>query len=187
MPLRPPLSASAWTPLLREALAREGRFRLPLRGTSMLPTLPVECEIEVAPLSQRAPLGSLVVFAAGDILVAHRLVRRAGGRWVMQGDGRRVPDPPAEAGQILGVVVAAYPGRPPLLARSSRAGAALVLGRALLSAQADSIRLARAARLAGASLGCVACRRQCPQPSVLAVLDPFGLGFTGSGSAPSPP
>jgi hypothetical protein len=84
----------------------------------MLPTLPVECEIEVAPLSQRAPLGSLVVFAAGDILVAHRLVRRAGGRWMMQGDGRWVPDPPIGAEQVLGLVVAAnlggrrcWPGR----------------------------------------------------------------------------
>ena len=105
---RPPLMAAAWTPLLREALAREGRFRLSLRGTSMLPTLPVECEIEVAPLSQRAPIGSLMVFAAGDILVAHRLARRAGGHWVMQGDGRRAPDPPIAAEQILGVVVAAY-------------------------------------------------------------------------------
>lgn len=107
---RPLLTTAAWTPLLREALAHEGRFRLPLRGTSMLPTLPVECEIEVAPLSQRAPIGSLVVFAAGDILVAHRLVRRAGGRWMMQGDGRWVPDPPIGAEQILGVVVAAYFG-----------------------------------------------------------------------------
>ena len=105
---RPPLTAAAWTPLLREALAREGRFRLSLRGTSMLPTLPVECEIEVAPLPQRAHLGSLVVFAAGDILIAHRLVRRAGGQWVMQGDGRWVPDPPVEPEHILGVVVAAY-------------------------------------------------------------------------------
>jgi hypothetical protein len=74
----------------------------------MLPTLPVECEIEVAPLSQRAQLGSLVVFAAGDILVAHRLVRRAGGRWVMQGDGRRAPDPATEPERIFGVVEAAY-------------------------------------------------------------------------------
>lgn len=108
-PTRPPHSA-AWTPLLQEALACEGRLRLSLRGTSMMPTLPVECEIEVAPLSQRAPIGSLVVFAAGDVLVAHRLIRRAGGHWVMQGDGRRAPDPPAEPRQILGVVVAAYLG-----------------------------------------------------------------------------
>ena len=107
---RPPLMAAAWAPLLREALAREGRFRLSLRGTSMWPTLPVECEIEVAPLPQRAQIGSLVVFAAGDILVAHRLVRRAGGQWVMQGDGRRVPDPPVESEQVLGVVTAAYEG-----------------------------------------------------------------------------
>ena len=56
---RPPLMASAWTPLLREALAREGRFRLSLRGTSMLPTLPVECEIEVAPLPDRRVSGRI--------------------------------------------------------------------------------------------------------------------------------
>jgi hypothetical protein len=106
--------AAAWAPLLREALAREGRLRLLLRGTSMLPTLPVECEIEVAPLPERPRerlhLGSLVVFPAGDILVAHRLVRRAGGQWVIQGDGRRAPDPPVEPGQVLGVVTAAYEG-----------------------------------------------------------------------------
>ena len=105
---RPPLLASAWAPLLQEALAREGRFRWPLRGTSMLPTLPVECEIEVAPLPERAQIGSLVVIAVGDTLIAHRLVRRAGGQWVMQGDGRWVPDPPVEPEHILGVVVAAY-------------------------------------------------------------------------------
>jgi len=107
---RPPLLASAWAPLLQEALAREGRFRWPLRGTSMLPTLPVECEIEVAPLPERAQIGSLVVIAVGDTLIAHRLVRRAGGQWVTQGDGRRAPDPPVEPGQVLGVVTAAYEG-----------------------------------------------------------------------------
>ena len=105
---RPPLMASAWAPLLREALAREGRFRWPLRGTSMVPTLPVECEIEVAPLPERAQIGSLVVIAVGDTLIAHRLVCRAGGQWVTQGDGRRTPDPPVEPEHILGVVVAAY-------------------------------------------------------------------------------
>ncbi|MCU0500928.1 MAG: S24/S26 family peptidase [Anaerolineae bacterium] len=107
---RPPLTAAAWTPLLREALAREGRSRLALRGTSMLPTLPVECEIEVAPLAPRTPIGSLVVFATGDTLVAHRLVRRSGERSVTQGDGRWVPDPLIGAEQLLGVAVAAYLG-----------------------------------------------------------------------------
>jgi hypothetical protein len=111
-PPRPPLLASAWAPLLREALAREGRFRWSLRGTSMMPTLPAECEIEVARLParprERLPLGSLLVFGAGDSLIAHRLVSRAGGQWVTQGDGRWAPDPLVEPGQILGVVVAAY-------------------------------------------------------------------------------
>jgi hypothetical protein len=111
---RPALMASAWAPLLREALAREGRFRWPLRGTSMLPTLPVECEIEVTPLPERPRerlhLGSLVVIAVGDTLIAHRLVRRAGGQWVTQGDGRRAPDPSVELGQVFGVVTEAYEG-----------------------------------------------------------------------------
>ncbi len=44
------LPASAWLLLLQEALAQQGRFVLPLRGASMRPTLPVECDIEIAPL-----------------------------------------------------------------------------------------------------------------------------------------
>lgn len=36
---------SEWLPLLREVLAREEQFRWRLRGTSMLPTLPPECEL----------------------------------------------------------------------------------------------------------------------------------------------
>jgi hypothetical protein len=74
----------------------------------MAPTLPAECEIEVIPLSAQTPLGALVVFVADDALISHRLVRRAGGRWVTHGDGRLAADPPLSPGQILGVVAAAY-------------------------------------------------------------------------------
>jgi len=95
-------------PLLRQALAAEGRFRWRLRGRSMAPTLPAACEIEVIPLPAPTPLGALVVFAAGDALIAHRLVRRAGGRWITQGDGCLTPDAPLAPEQILGVVAAAY-------------------------------------------------------------------------------
>ncbi len=94
-------------PLLRQALAREGRFRWQLRGRSMTPTLPPTCQIEVIPLPERPPLGALVVFAASPALIAHRLVRRDGGRWVTQGDGCLAPDAPLAPEQILGVVVAA--------------------------------------------------------------------------------
>jgi hypothetical protein len=101
-------SASAWLPLLRDTLAREGAFRFPLRGGSMRPTLPTECEIAVVPLPAQTPLGALIVFVINDTLIAHRLVRRAGGCWIAQGDGRRGPDRPLMPDQILGLVSAAY-------------------------------------------------------------------------------
>jgi hypothetical protein len=100
--------ASTWLPLLRDALAREGSFRFPLRGASMRPTLPVDCEIEIVPLPAAVPLGALIVFVAGDTLIAHRLVRRTQGRWIAQGDGRLGPDRPLEPEQVLGMVSAAY-------------------------------------------------------------------------------
>jgi hypothetical protein len=108
LPAEPAARFVNWVPLLREALTREGRFRWRLHGTSMVPTLPPECEIEIVPLPRAVPLGSLVVFADGDALVAHRLVCRTGEHWITQGDSRLAPDRPLEPEQILGVVVAAY-------------------------------------------------------------------------------
>ncbi len=101
-------TATTWLPLLREALAREGRFRFPLRGTSMRPTLPVACEIEIAPPPRKTRLGSLLVFANDNSLIAHRLVRRAAAGWIAHGDGRWGPDRPLQPEQVLGVVAAAY-------------------------------------------------------------------------------
>ena len=104
----PTRQAATWVPLLQEILAREGRCRWPLRGQSMRPTLPDACEIDVVPLPVRVPLGALVVFANGDALVAHRLVRRVGGKWIAQGDNRYGPDRALEPSRVLGLVGAAY-------------------------------------------------------------------------------
>ena len=101
-------AAADWVPLLQEVIRAEGHCRWPLRGDSMRPTLPADCEIDVVPLPPRVPLGSLVVFANGDTLVAHRLVRRAGGKWIAQGDNRRSPDGALNPAQVLGLVDAAY-------------------------------------------------------------------------------
>jgi hypothetical protein len=101
-------AASDWVPLLQEVIRAEGHCRWPLRGDSMRPTLPADCEIDVVPLPPRVPLGSLIVFASGDALVAHRLVRRAGGKWIAQGDNRRSPDVALHPAQVLGLVGAAY-------------------------------------------------------------------------------
>lgn len=104
----PKAEGAALAELARAALMAAGRFRWPLQGNSMAPTLPAGCEVEVAPLAGRPPTGALVVFLAGDGLVAHRLVCRRAGRWITQGDGSPLPDPPLTPERVLGVVTAAY-------------------------------------------------------------------------------
>jgi hypothetical protein len=103
-----------WLHLLRGALARGERFRWRLQGTSMSPTLPPGCLIEIAALPSQPKPGNVVVFSSGGQLVAHRFVQRSGKQWVMQGDGRLGPDRPLDASQGLGIVVAAFSadGRP---------------------------------------------------------------------------
>ena len=97
-----------WLPLLREALAQGERFCWRLRGTSMRPTLPPGCRIEIGPLPAAARVGDVIVFACDGELVAHRLVRRVQDAWITQGDGRIGPDQPLGPSQVLGVVAAAY-------------------------------------------------------------------------------
>ena len=134
---------SAWLPILQEALTREGRFRFPLHGSSMRPTLPTACEIEIVPLpaaSEDVPLGALIVFAHGDALIAHRLVRRTGLTWMVQGDGRLAPDRPVAPAQVLGVVAAAYAGERRIWPRRAEG-----LVRWLWIARHHALRLVRAA------------------------------------------
>lgn len=101
---------AAWLDLLQEALAQRGAFVLPLRGSSMRPTLPEACDIRVVPLSGEPAVGQLIVFVLGDALVAHRLVRRAGAFWIAQGDNRLGPDRALKREQMLGCVAAASVG-----------------------------------------------------------------------------
>ncbi len=70
----------------------------------MEPTLPDGCQIEIVPLWGAVPIGSVVVFAGGSALVAHRLVHRRGRYLVTQGDGRREPDRWLLPAQLVGRV-----------------------------------------------------------------------------------
>ncbi len=97
-----------WLPLLSESLAAQGQFRWQLRGASMTPTLPPGCVIEIKLPPPQIPLGALLVFAANDALVVHRLVHRVPSFLVTQGDNRREPDRWLRPSQVLGVVTAAY-------------------------------------------------------------------------------
>ena len=123
-----------WLPLLQESLARTGVFRWQLTGKSMEPTLPHGCEIEIVPLSSKLPLGTVVVFASGSSLVAHRLVHRSRGYLVTQGDGRRAPDRWLLPAQLIGLVEKArsdgrriWPGRGETLVRWRWVGRAYAL------------------------------------------------------------
>lgn len=99
---------TAWLPLLRESLAQQGSFRWPLRGVSMRPTLPPNCDVAIVPLPAKLPLGSLIVFAGRDsALVVHRLVHRTKDHLVAQGDARWRPDPWLDPTLVLGLVVTA--------------------------------------------------------------------------------
>ena len=103
-----PLIDGEWLLLLRSTLAHGEHFRWPLQGTSMRPTLPPGCLIEIAPLPNLPRLGDIVVFFAGGALVAHRLVQRHGDTWITQGDGRPGADRPQAATLALGVVIGAF-------------------------------------------------------------------------------
>ncbi len=137
-----PVLKRVWLPLLREALAQQGHVRWRLRGDSMAPTLPTDCEIEIAPLPPSVRPGSLVVFGMGDALVAHRLVRRTTTAWILQGDGRRAPDLPLDPGQALGVVTAAYQTGSALLAHGLLSPPDPVLGGPLLRVEAAAVAVA---------------------------------------------
>lgn len=104
----PPLRI--WLPLLQETLDREGSFRWRLRGASMVPTLWPDTEILISPGPAQMRPGMIVVFAAGEALVAHRLVRATPPGWLTQGDHQPSPDLPLLPNDILGVVVAASAG-----------------------------------------------------------------------------
>jgi hypothetical protein len=120
-----------WLLLLREALARGERFRWFLQGTSMHPTLPSGCRVEIAALRGQPRLGDIIVFSFEKELVAHRLVQRSGDQWVTQGDGRLGPDRPVDSSQVLGIVIAAFStdGQPCWPGRFPRAEAHLWIAR----------------------------------------------------------
>jgi hypothetical protein len=107
-PQSPARSTEMWLPLLQEMLAREGHFRWPLRGSSMQPTLPAACNIEIVPLRNPVRLGDIIVFSRQNALIAHRLVARKRSAWTTQGDGCLTPDAPLDPGLALGAVTAAY-------------------------------------------------------------------------------
>ncbi len=100
--------------LLREILARFGRARLRVQGSSMLPALRPGSVVEIvraAPATLRP--GDVVLFQRGDRLFCHRLqgsVPGNGSQLRTRGDFLSCDDPPVPASAVLGRV-AVLPGR----------------------------------------------------------------------------
>jgi phage repressor protein C with HTH and peptisase S24 domain len=97
-------AVETWVPLLRDTLARDGKFFWQVQGKSMLPTLPPDCTIEIHPMQGEARLGELLVFADKNTLVVHRLVAQRAAHFILQGDNRAVWDPPISPDQVIGCV-----------------------------------------------------------------------------------
>lgn len=115
-----------------------------IAGSSMMPTLPDAARVRIRPSSSDAyAVGDVVVCVLKDELYAHRVVRRGragdGPVLVTIGDNRRLCDPPARAGDVLGSVEACWrdaqwQALPPPPARSARGRWAIAANAWLLTA-----------------------------------------------------
>ncbi len=87
---------------------RPARGMATVVGKSMRPLLTPGARVTTRPLSGPPRLGAILVYAAADRLVIHRLVRieRRGERprWVTKGDLSPRCDPPIEPDRVLGQV-----------------------------------------------------------------------------------
>lgn len=96
------------------AMPRLPDLRVPVRGTSMLPVLREGDEVSVRPSRLYWP-GQVLVFLDphGQVWV-HRLLgaKPSGGGWslYLKGDAVPKPDPPVNAGRVVGRVVAVHRG-----------------------------------------------------------------------------
>jgi hypothetical protein len=100
---------------VRAAAARRNGCQVEcgLRGGSMEPSIPARSRIRITFGEPRFRTGEVVAFMAGGRVVAHRVAYRAFARrtWlVTRGDARLLPDPPIEAGCVLGRVTAVDSG-----------------------------------------------------------------------------
>jgi hypothetical protein len=99
------LDAGAATALAADSLARSGRLRLRVTGTSMLPALRPGDVLEFQPLATIAEPGEIVLYRRGAGLVVHRVLSRTDSGLTTQGDSLAAPDAPVAHVDVLGRVV----------------------------------------------------------------------------------
>jgi hypothetical protein len=99
-----PLSPETVRTIARLATASGRHVRFAMRGSSMLPLLREPMILEVAPLTPRTRVGDVIVFACGDIQVAHRVIRYDGVRYLTSGDAQPLVIEEVGPADILGRV-----------------------------------------------------------------------------------
>lgn len=75
--------------LVEEQLADGNRVKISIGGKSMLPTLSKSDVIFLEPLQGEPEIGDVLFFRLGGNHIVHRLVRREGDTYVMQGDNNQ--------------------------------------------------------------------------------------------------
>ncbi len=132
---------SAKVELLADVLARCGEARIRVTGSSMLPALWPGDELTVRDAAiDRVRCGDIVLFTRGHRLFAHRVVAAAADHLVTRGDGLPYPDPPVDAGSLMGVVVSAWrAGTRAALSPSTRPMSRIVAGLVRRSSRASKM------------------------------------------------
>jgi len=105
----PLLTGAVLADIVGEATARGLPFRFRAGGSSMFPFIRDGDVILILPLAEKSPrLGDVVAFrqAGSQRLLVHRLVARAGDRYIFKGDNytHRQQDGPLARESLLGIV-----------------------------------------------------------------------------------
>jgi hypothetical protein len=75
-----------------------------LRGASMEASIPRGSRIRITFSARAHRVGDIVAFMTGERIVVHRIVHRSGRKLLTRGDAMLLPDPPIDAGAVLGEV-----------------------------------------------------------------------------------
>lgn len=118
------------TDFVQDVLAREGAAWVSAASSSMAPLVQRGDELRLAPFAAaRVHAGAIVAFRRGGELVVHRVLRRAPGGVVTQGDALGEADSPVVWSRVIGRIVAirtplrAAPRARPVAVAADRPGA----------------------------------------------------------------
>lgn len=103
------INNAAFFALVEEQLQEGQQVKIALQGTSMLPTLHDEDFIVLEPLTGEPAIGDVLLFRVNGCHVAHRLIRREGDHYIMQGDNNYTTEEVGREGLLARLVAVERP------------------------------------------------------------------------------